>query len=97
MFASASANGSGERLLSYNNDFSTIFRITQFADLSVKMVPEDMDGKAPLPGYLADATIVIGQGGGGQGDSKIGGSYGQEREEQQGEDIALIERTERGP
>ncbi|KAF2658592.1 hypothetical protein K491DRAFT_755910 [Lophiostoma macrostomum CBS 122681] len=43
----------------YNNSFSTILRVARAAELSTEVKREDLDGKSPLPEYLAKATVSI--------------------------------------
>lgn len=45
---------------SYQNSFSSILRSSQDASLSVKIKEQDMNGKSPLPSYLAKATVTFG-------------------------------------
>ena len=44
---------------SYSNNFSTIFRVSRMAELSAEMDEREMDGRDPLPPYLAEATVVL--------------------------------------
>jgi hypothetical protein len=44
---------------SYGNAFSTVLRIAQAAELSVEVQESDLDGKNPLPSYLAKATVTM--------------------------------------
>ena len=46
----------------YSNDFSTIFRVAKGAEVDVMIKAEDLDGKDPLPKYLADARISLANG-----------------------------------
>ena len=41
----------------YTDNFSTIFRIAKGAEISVPIDEKDLDGRDPLPTYLARATI----------------------------------------
>ncbi|KAK1819883.1 hypothetical protein LTR12_005758 [Friedmanniomyces endolithicus] len=41
----------------FSNSFSTILRLSRGADLDRKVQTADLSGRAPLPGYLAEATI----------------------------------------
>lgn len=43
----------------YNNSFSTILRVARAAELSTEVKKDDLDGKSPLPAYLAQATVSI--------------------------------------
>lgn len=45
---------------SWNNNFSTIVRVTRIAEMSVEVMDEDDDGRAPLPKYLANARFILG-------------------------------------
>ncbi|KAK7946248.1 uncharacterized protein PG986_010569 [Apiospora aurea] len=56
LIATAASRGS------YTGSLSTILRITRNAELSVKIEEEDLDGKGALPGYLAKATMRVGEG-----------------------------------
>ncbi|KAI9694792.1 MAG: hypothetical protein M1822_000408 [Bathelium mastoideum] len=44
---------------SYDDAFSTILRAARGAELSVEMEHSDMEGRSPLPTYLANATVVL--------------------------------------
>ena len=44
---------------SYSNAFSTILRATRTAELNVKVEESDLDGKDPLPEYLAKALVKL--------------------------------------
>ena len=44
---------------SYDNTFSTVFRVSREAKLANEIIPEDMDGKSPLPSYLAKTEVVL--------------------------------------
>jgi hypothetical protein len=44
---------------SYSNVFSTVLRIARAAELSIKVQESDLEGKNPLPSYLAKATVVM--------------------------------------
>jgi hypothetical protein len=47
---------------SYSSNFSTVFRTAQVATMSAPIEKEeDLDGKDPLPKYLAQATIYLGR------------------------------------
>jgi hypothetical protein len=41
----------------FSDNFSTIFRIAKGAEISVPIDEKDLDGRDPLPTYLARATI----------------------------------------
>lgn len=47
--------------VSYSSDFSSVFRIGRGASIDVKADQEDMNGKDPLPKYLASAHIWFGE------------------------------------
>lgn len=42
---------------SYNDNFSSVLRLSRGAQLSRKIVERDYDGRAPLPKYLEKSTI----------------------------------------
>ena len=44
----------------YSNDFSTVFRTTREAHISVAMQTSDFSGVDPLPKHLRDAYITLG-------------------------------------
>jgi hypothetical protein len=44
---------------SYSSAFSTVLRIARAAELSVEVQKSDLDGKNPLPSYLAKATVAM--------------------------------------
>lgn len=44
---------------SYSNEFSSVLRATRLATLSTDLQELDTDGRDPLPGYLARATITL--------------------------------------
>jgi hypothetical protein len=43
--------------LAYTNHFSTILRTARHANMETSILPEDTDGKDPLPKYLTKATV----------------------------------------
>ena len=45
----------------YNNSFSTILRVARAAELSTEVKSQDLDGRSPLPAYLATATVSVGR------------------------------------
>lgn len=44
---------------SFSESFSSLFRISKGAQLSVGIEKEDLDGRDPLPGYLKTAVVVF--------------------------------------
>ncbi len=44
---------------SYSSAFSTVLRVARGAELSVEVQESDLDGKNPLPSYLAKATVTM--------------------------------------
>lgn len=45
---------------SFSNNFSTIFRVTRGAKVSVAIFDKDLSGEDPLPPYLSEAKICLG-------------------------------------
>jgi hypothetical protein len=45
--------------VSYTNHFSTILQTARYARRDTDILPEDTDGKDPLPVYLAKAQAVF--------------------------------------
>jgi hypothetical protein len=43
--------------VAYTNHFSTILRTARHANMETSILPEDADGKDPLPKYLARASV----------------------------------------
>ncbi len=43
--------------IAYTNHFSTILRAARYANMETSLMPEDADGKDPLPKYLATASV----------------------------------------
>jgi hypothetical protein len=43
--------------IAYTNHFSTILRTARYARMETTILPEDADGKDPLPHYLARASV----------------------------------------
>ncbi|KAE9378213.1 hypothetical protein N431DRAFT_435384 [Stipitochalara longipes BDJ] len=43
--------------IAYTNHFSTILRAARYANMETSILPEDADGKDPLPKYLATASV----------------------------------------
>ncbi|KAI9699475.1 MAG: hypothetical protein M1836_003086 [Candelina mexicana] len=42
---------------SYSNTFSTVLRVSRAAELSTEVKESDLDGRDPVPSYLAKATV----------------------------------------
>ena len=51
-----------ENEATYSNSFSTIFRLAKGAEVDVKIQEDDLDGKDPLPEYIANARISLMEG-----------------------------------
>ena len=43
----------------YTNHFSTILRTARHANMATSILPEDADGRDPLPNYLAKASVTF--------------------------------------
>jgi len=43
--------------VAYSNHFSTVLRTTRFANIDPKVLPDDGDGKDPMPNRLARAVV----------------------------------------
>jgi hypothetical protein len=43
--------------IAYTNHFSTILRAARYANMETSLMPEDADGKDPLPKYLTTAIV----------------------------------------
>ena len=43
--------------IAYTNHFSTILRAARYANMATSLLPEDADGKDPLPEYLAATSV----------------------------------------
>jgi len=48
--------------ITYSNHFSTILRMARYAQMKTTILPEDADGKDPLPIYLARASVTFSDG-----------------------------------
>lgn len=48
--------------ITYSNHFSTILRTARYAQMKTTILPEDADGKDPLPIYLARASVTFSDG-----------------------------------
>lgn len=45
--------------VAYTNHFSTILRTARHASIETSILPQDADGKDPLPEYLARASVLF--------------------------------------
>ncbi|KAE9368893.1 hypothetical protein N431DRAFT_382690 [Stipitochalara longipes BDJ] len=48
--------------ITYSNQFSTILRTARYSQMKTAILPEDSDGKDPLPEYLARASVTFSDG-----------------------------------
>jgi hypothetical protein len=48
--------------IAYTNQFSTVLRTVRYAQIKTTILPEDADGKDPLPHYLARAGVSFSDG-----------------------------------
>lgn len=45
--------------VSYSDNFSTIFRVARGAEVNKPILDKDLDGKDPLPDYMAESEVYI--------------------------------------